>query len=314
MTPFTHVPLGESLVYIWPIDPDLQKMNPNDQVSADYAAAGYCFPLHATDAERALVYRRKLEAVEQQARQNPADINANIWFTNANFVLPFVDEITRLDAILEPVKSILGPDVLVWNASFFAKDAGSPDFVSWHQDLTYWGLDDVEETTCWLALSRASIASGCMKFVPGSHKKRLVPHRDTFDANNLLTRGQEVAVDVDEADAVCVELEPGQASMHHGHLFHASGPNTTDDRRIGAAIRYIKPSMKQRSGDKSLVALGYAGWEAGQLEAEMLHNTWLTVPASPDIIFDVPFNDRWSVAAKSIGVDISQMSPHAGPA
>ena len=42
--------------------------------------------------------------------------------------------------------------------------------------------------------------------------------------------------------------------MHHGHLIHASGPNKTNDRRIGSAIRYIKPSMKQRSGDRSLVA------------------------------------------------------------
>lgn len=94
-----------------------------------------------------------------------------------------------------------------------------------------------------------------MKFVPGSHKKQLVPHKDTFDENNLLTRGQEIAVEVNEEDGVDAVLETGQASMHHGHLFHASGPNTTNDRRIGSAIRYIKPSMKQRSGDRALVAL-----------------------------------------------------------
>jgi len=135
------------------------------------------------------------------------------------------------------------------------KDANSTHIVSWHQDLTYWGLDDAEETTCWVALSPATQQSGCMMFVPGSHKKQLVPHVDTFDDNNLLTRGQEIAVEVNEEDGVYVELMPGQASVHHGHLFHASGPNTTDDRRIGSAIRYIKPSMKQRTGDKSLVAL-----------------------------------------------------------
>ena len=62
------------------------------------------------------------------------------------------------------------------------------------------------------------------------------------------------------------------------------------------------------------VFAGYAGWEPGQLEQEMLHNTWLNVPANPDIIFDVPFTERWSVAAEIIGVDISQISPHAGHA
>ena len=66
--------------------------------------------------------------------------------------------------------------------------------------------------------------------------------------------------------------------------------------------------------DKSVVALGYAGWEAGQLEQEMLQNTWLNVPASPEVVFDVPFTDRWSVAAEIIGIDISQISSHVGHA
>jgi len=94
-----------------------------------------------------------------------------------------------------------------------------------------------------------------MKFVPGSHTQRIVPHVDTFDKNNLLSRGQEIAVDVNEEDAVHAALNAGQASMHHGHLFHASDPNTTEDRRIGASLRFIKPAMRQENGTKSLVAL-----------------------------------------------------------
>ena len=66
--------------------------------------------------------------------------------------------------------------------------------------------------------------------------------------------------------------------------------------------------------DRSLIALGYAGWDSGQLESEMLNNTWLTVPASPEVIFDVPFEDRWTVAASTIGIDITRLSPHAGHA
>ena len=66
--------------------------------------------------------------------------------------------------------------------------------------------------------------------------------------------------------------------------------------------------------DKALVALGYAGWESGQLEAEMLANTWLSVPASPDVIFDVPYADRWNIAAQTIGINISQISADAGHA
>ena len=69
----------------------------------------------------------------------------------------------------------------------------------------------MEETTGWVALSPSTVASGCMRFVPGSHRRRIVPHVDTFAADNLLSRGQEIAVDVDEEDGVAVELQPGQA-------------------------------------------------------------------------------------------------------
>ena len=92
-----------------------------------------------------------------------------------------------------------------------------------------------------------------MKFIPGSHKDKIVPHNDTFDENNMLSRGQEISVEVDENKAVHAELDPGQASFHHGLLFHSSGPNKTQDRRIGSAIRYISASMKQETGDRPMV-------------------------------------------------------------
>lgn len=157
--------------------------------------------------------------------------------------------------MIAAASAVLGPDLLVWNSSMFIKEANTTNFVSWHQDLTYWGLDEPDEVTIWVALSPASIEAGCMKFVPGSHRQRIQPHADSFNAENLLTRGQELQVDVNEADAISAALKTGQASMHHGHLFHASGPNTTNDRRLGAAIRYIKPSMRARSGPDTEVTL-----------------------------------------------------------
>ena len=131
----------------------------------------------------------------------------------------------RLDAI----ESILGPDLLLWSCEYFIKEANSRNMVSWHQDLTYWGMDGSDhEVTAWVALSPATEHSGCMKFVAGSHRESLVPHTDTFADNNLLSRGQEIAVEVDEEDATIAALKPGQMSLHHGRMFHASGPNTTN--------------------------------------------------------------------------------------
>jgi len=65
---------------------------------------------------------------------------------------------------------------------------------------------------------------------------------------------------------------------------------------------------------KSLVAIGYAGWEPGQLEDEMLSNAWLTVDATAEIVFDTPFEERWDSAARLLGVEMSSMSPDSGHA
>jgi hypothetical protein len=221
-------------------------------IAGAYGRDGFVFPLDIMSAAEAQALRDDLEAAEAELAGDPERLA--LLRSYPDRLLPSFDRMIRHPRIVDAVSSILGPDLMVWSAAMFTKEANSKNIVSWHQDLTYWGLDDAQEVTAWLALSPATRASGCMQFVAGSHKQRAVPHVDTFAPDNLLTRGQEIAVEVDAKDAVYVELLPGQASLHHGHLFHASDPNTTDDRRIASAIRYIRPSMRQQSGDKTLVA------------------------------------------------------------
>ena len=223
-----------------------------DSIPETFDRDGFVFPIDAVTEDEARAARDDLEAAEAELAGDPARLSMLRSYPDR--LLPSFDAIVRKPSIVEAMARILGPDLLVWSSGLFIKEANSTNIVTWHQDLTYWGLDDADEATAWVALSPATTASGCMRFVPGSHKSRQMPHNDTFDPNNLLSRGQEVAVEVDDADGVDIELRPGQASLHHGHLFHSSGPNTTGDRRIGAAIRYIKPSMRQRGGDRSLVA------------------------------------------------------------
>jgi len=219
----------------------------------DYHKQGYHFPVQVFSNETAQAYLNSLDEVERSCGSN--EENRKLAVGHANSLLPFADEITRLPAVLDPVKAILGPDLIVWNASFFIKEPHTEDFISWHQDLTYWGLTDSHEVTAWVALSPSTPESGCVKFVPGSHTSSIVEHRDTFDENNLLSRGQELAVDVNEDDAVSVVLQPGEMSLHHGQVFHGSHKNQSDYRRVGLAIRYITPSMKQTTDDKTNVNL-----------------------------------------------------------
>src|SRR5207248_7073226 len=93
--------------------------------------------------------------------------------------------------------------------------------------------------------------NGAMQVIPGSHLLNQIPHRDTFAKHNLLTRGQEIEVAVDESRAVRLDLEPGEMSLHHVRLVHGSPPNNSDDRRIGFAIRYIPTSVAQVAGEDS---------------------------------------------------------------
>ncbi|MAI57554.1 MAG: phytanoyl-CoA dioxygenase [Rhodobacteraceae bacterium] len=223
-----------------------------EQTREKYSKDGFVFPIEVLSADEVRFVRTDFEKAEDELSDYPEKLA--LLKSYPDRLLPSFDELIRKPELVKAAEAVLGPDLLVWSAALFIKEPKSPKIVSWHQDLTYWGLDDAEETTCWVALSNANVASGCMKFVPWSHKERQIEHVDTFDKNNLLTRGQEIAVDVDENDSVAIELRAGQASMHHGHLFHASGPNTTSDRRIGSAIRYIKTSMRQNSGEKALVA------------------------------------------------------------
>jgi putative transcriptional regulator len=124
----------------------------------------------------------------------------------------------------------------------------------------------------------------------------------------------------DTAAASKPVLEGGPVARERGFVLHNPGDAFESSVSVSPDIqltlsRDILDAMAAGKGPtKSLVALGYAGWEPGQLEAEMLANTWLSVPATPEIVFDVPFSERWMSAAKMLGVDINRLTPNAGHA
>ena len=211
-----------------------------DQIDA-YRRDGFLCPIPVFSAEDARAHRAAYEEIERFDGRLPRRIDQYMR-VNSHLVAEPPRRVALTPRILDAVESLLGPDLLLWSVEYFTKEARSPKIVSWHQDITYWGMGETDhEVTAWVALSPATAASGCMKFVPGSHRSSVVDHRDTFAEDNLLSRGQEIAVDVDEAEAVLAALEPGEMSLHHGRLFHASGPNMTDDRRIGCVMRFIRP-------------------------------------------------------------------------
>ncbi|MBT8101041.1 MAG: YqgE/AlgH family protein [Gammaproteobacteria bacterium] len=130
-------------------------------------------------------------------------------------------------------------------------------------------------------------------------------------------------LDLKIADAKQIQdpvLMGGPVGTERGFVLHESTHSYEHSLAVSSEInltlsRDIIDAMANGKGPgKSLVALGYAGWEPGQLETEMLANSWLNVPSSPDIVFDLPFAERWAAAAKSLGIDIHQIAPDAGHA
>ena len=159
----------------------------------------------------------------------------------------------RHPTLLATVSSLLGPNVLCWLTSFFIKDARDGQFVSWHQDANYWGLDGVDGVvSAWVALTPSTQRNGCMRMIPGSHKEKLV-HRETGHASNMLSRGQ--TTEIDDSNAVDIVLKPGEACLFHPYLVHGSNPNESEGRRIGFAMRYIVPERVQTKSEHDSAAL-----------------------------------------------------------
>lgn len=216
-----------------------------ERLSAEARAAferdGYYCPVRVMPAAEALRYRGALEAHEAKTGE-PLQGN---WRHKTHLLFTWAAELVRHPRILDAVEDLIGPDILCWTTNFFIKEAAHPGFVSWHQDSTYWGLEPHDVVTAWVALTPSDLKSGCMMVIPGTHTVEQLPHLDTFHKDNLLSRGQEIAVAVDERRALPCLLEPGEMSLHHIKLVHGSAPNRSRDRRIGFAIRYIPTHVRQ---------------------------------------------------------------------
>ena len=223
----------------------------NENAIAQYNRDGYYFPVRVLDDEQVTANRARLEQFEAD-QGSPI---AGAQRSKSHLLFTWVDALMRNTKILDAVEDLIGPDILCWNTFFWIKEPLSETFVSWHQDLRYWGLDTDHLVSVWLALSPATLETGCMRVLPGSHKGDLLPHADEYKEHNLLTRGQEISVDVDEEKTVAMPLEPGEISLHNVRLAHASGPNRSIDRRIGLSIHYMPTSTKQTIGEWDSAAL-----------------------------------------------------------
>jgi len=237
-----------------------------------YKENGLLFPRRLLAESVAIAYLNELEDYEGRTG---GPVNGK-WRYKSHLVFTWINELMRRPEVLDPVEDLLGPDIMIWSSHLYPKEPGDGRFISWHQDSAHWGLDSSKILTVWIALTEASEENGCMRMLCGSHKEGIARHRDTWDPNNILTRGQTIDAEIDENQAVWTTLQPGEASFHHVDMWHASKPNETSTRRVGVALRYITPEARQERVDTDFATLlrgedRYGHFQTETHPAETMH-------------------------------------------
>ena len=209
-----------------------------------YNDKGYLAPIDILSLEKIKEIRKEIENIEKKWPDEINGLNRN----NIHYYSPIFDKLVHNSKILDVIENLIGPNILVAGSVLFLKEPENKGFISWHQDGIYQGWEPYNSITTWLAITEVNEENGCLRMWPGSHKDNLKEHKDTFDKDNLLTRGQTIE-NVPLKDTIPVILKPGQLSIHHPMIVHSSGPNLSNKRRIGFAIQsYIGTNVKQIIG------------------------------------------------------------------
>lgn len=212
----------------------------NASLKEAYVRDGYVCPIPVMTANEAAAIRDRLDAYLAQATVNPKE--DKLLQFKVHMAFRWADELIRRPSALDAVEALIGPDILVWNTAVLLKKPQTRDFVSWHQDVYYWGNHPDHVVSAWVALADSTPENGCVRIIPGSHTWGVLPHADTFGADNMLSRGQRIATPVDESLARDMVLKPGEMSLHHTCAVHASQPNQSDRPRIGFVVTYMSPA------------------------------------------------------------------------
>ena len=240
--------MAEKLEAALAAEPCVPKSLIREQID-DYARNGVLFPVPVLSRREVRRFRAGYDELLAAFDHKPKSIELGVTHLHFRWAWELVTHAKVLDA----VEDVLGPDLLVWSSSIFAKPARDPSHITFHQDGAYWGLDSTRVTTAWVALSPSTVESGCMRVVPGTQKDPIHPHEETWAEDNLLSRGQEVQANVADEDVVDVVLQPGEMSLHHVNIIHGSGRNVSDEPRVGFAIRYIDPQVRQVTPDHPVI-------------------------------------------------------------
>jgi hypothetical protein len=214
-----------------------------------YADDGFLFPFEVCSPTEAAALHARFEDMEKTLGEEP-----QLRFrVKAHLPFPWLCKLVGNPRLLDAVEDLIGPDILCWGASFFTKKANDPRFISWHTDSFYYAFDPAETLTAWFSFNESTVESGCVRYIPGSHKI-LAIHDIKPDPDNLAGVGQTVR-GVDESKAVDAVLRAGQVVFHHESVVHGSQPNRANHPRVGLSIHYCAPHVAETRFDGATAML-----------------------------------------------------------
>lgn len=200
-----------------------------------YHRDGFALPVSILSAPETALCRQRLDELVQRSGRSLTPRTR----VKPHLYLKWVSDVIRHPRVVGAVTDVLGRDVLLWRSTFFIKAAGDSAYTAWHQDSVYWRFDCGDVMSVWVALTDSTVANGCVRFVPGSHRQPEMPHRPAFDRRNVLLRGQVISAEIPLDRTVPAVLAAGQASVHHVGIVHGSLPNQTPTMRAGLVLRFI---------------------------------------------------------------------------
>ena len=210
-----------------------------------YKQDGFVSPLDCISSEEAAKF---LGIIEDYEKVHDEDVIVNIR-VRAVLAFKWMIDLARHKKIAGALQDCIGPNVLLFLSGVWSKRPGTDTFVSWHQDGAYNPFDRNTGATAWIGLTNSTPEKGNIRCIPGSHSE-VIPHKEIFDKDNILSRGQSVP-DVDISKAIDIPLLAGQFSIHHELLVHGSAPNTTNERRLGISFACVPTEAKPLSGPRT---------------------------------------------------------------
>jgi ectoine hydroxylase-related dioxygenase (phytanoyl-CoA dioxygenase family) len=207
-----------------------------------FQSNGYLAGIRILDDADAAEVARQFNQLEAREGEEHCEFK----LLDPHFTERFAWDIATHSRVLDCVESVIGPDIFLMATHFFCKYGPRKEFVGWHQDVTYWGLEPPVAISAWYAVDDSDAENGCMQVVPGTHREGIREHGKALTEGNLLSINQEAGLSGEEAESVVdVALRGGEISLHDGLVVHGSPPNLSQRRRCGLTCIYLPGNVRQ---------------------------------------------------------------------